>query len=77
MNAPTYADDRLLQALDGDRLDAVAEFLMLAAKFAGAGALAAENGDLIALAVRTRQIIVATREAALILATLGQPEPLE
>ena len=29
------ATRRLLQALDGDRLDAVAEFLMLAAKFAG------------------------------------------
>jgi hypothetical protein len=66
-------DDPLTEALDGDRLDAVAEFLMLAAKFAVAGALAAENGDLIALAVRTRQIVAATREAALILATLGQP----
>jgi hypothetical protein len=74
VNAPTPANGRLAQALDDDRLDAVGEFLMLASKYSAGAALAAENCDLIALAVRTRQVIAATREAALILATLGQPE---
>lgn len=70
------ADGRAL-VLSDDRLDAIAEFLALASRFAAAASLAAECGDLVALAVRTRQIIAATREAALILATLGQPEPRE
>ena len=71
------ADDRLAQSLNNERLDAISDLLALASRFAAAASLAAECGDLIALAVRTRQIIAPTREAALILATLGQPEPLE
>jgi hypothetical protein len=77
VNAPLPADGRLAQALRDDRLAAVAKLLGLTSKLAAGAALAAEDGDLIALAVRTRQTIAATREAALILATLGQPESRE
>jgi hypothetical protein len=72
------AEDRALAAaLDHDRLDAICEFLTLASKCAAGGALAAEDGDVTGLAVRTRQSVVATREALRILATLGTPEVCE
>jgi hypothetical protein len=73
MNASLPAD-RLAQALRDDRLAAVAKLLGLTSKFAAGAALAAEDGDLIALAVRTRQSIATIREAALIIGTLGQRE---
>jgi hypothetical protein len=64
----------LVEALDADRLDAIAEFLTLASKFAGSAALAAEAGDLFTLGVRTRQTMASVREAAAVIATVGWPE---
>ena len=55
-------------------LDAVAEFFTLASKYSAGAALAAEAGDLVALGVRTRQTIASVKEAAAIIATVGQPE---
>jgi hypothetical protein len=70
----TPADNRLAQVLDDDRLDAVGELLMLAAKFASAGAIAADNRDPVGVAVRTRQTTQAIRAAAITLGSLGKPE---
>ena len=67
-------DGRLADALDADQLDAVAEFFTLASKYSAGAALAAEAGDLVALGVRTRQTIASVKEAAAIIATVGQPE---
>jgi hypothetical protein len=74
VRAAAAVDERLAEALDRDRLDAVAEALTLTSKFAGAAALAAEAGDLITLAVRTRQAIATVHEAAAIIGTVGRPE---
>lgn len=71
---PDHADD-LAQVFDRDKLDAVGEFLMLASKYAAGGALAAEAGDQATLAVRTRQTVRATKEAVIVLATLGEACP--
>ena len=67
------ADD-LAQILDRDRLDAVADCLTLASKYSACDAIAAEDGDLVSLGVRTRKTIASVREAAAIIATVGQPE---
>ena len=64
------ADD-LAQILDRDR---VADCLTLASKYSACDAIAAEDGDLVSLGVRTRQTIASVREAAAIIATVGQPE---
>jgi hypothetical protein len=64
----------LAEVLDRDRLNAVGEFLTLASKFAAGGAIAAEDGDQAMVAVRARQTVRATREALLVIATLGEPE---
>jgi hypothetical protein len=77
MNRGSRPDhDDLVQVLDRDRLDAVGEFLTLAAKYAGAGAVAAEDGDQATVAIRARQTVTATREALYVIATFGEPEAL-
>ena len=76
---PPLAAD-VVAALDADRLDAISEFLTLASKYAAAGAIAAEAGDQATVAVRARQTVRATKEAVLVLATLGElgcPEVVE
>ena len=74
MTSPTAADDRPVDVLDDSRFDAIAELLGLSSKYAAGGALAGESGDIPGLAVRIRQTIRATREAALVMASLGKPE---
>jgi hypothetical protein len=68
-----HADD-LAQVLDRDRLDSIADALTLASKYSAGAALAAEDGDLVSLGVRTRQTIASVREANVIIGSLGWPE---
>jgi hypothetical protein len=64
----------IADALDADRLSFVGDTLALASRFAAAGSLAAEAGDIAELAIRSRQAIIALREATLVIGELGQAE---
>jgi hypothetical protein len=75
MNAPPLADETIAQALDELRLDEVSRLLAEVAKYAGGAALAADAGDLGALAVRTKQTCLTFKEAVSLIAELGSPEP--
>ena len=55
----------------------VADTLAKASLFAAGASLAAEAGDIPQLATRSRQAIVAIKEAVLVLAELGQAEVVE
>jgi hypothetical protein len=61
----------LVDALDADRLDYVANTLAKASLLAAAGSLAAETGDIEQLALRSRQACIALKEACLIMGELG------
>ena len=64
----------LAEALDRDRFDMISELLALVSKFSAAGSLAADCGDVTEVAVRTRQVVLSTREACLVIGTLGRAE---
>jgi hypothetical protein len=67
----------LVAALDGDRLDFAADALARCSRFAAVASHAAEAGDIPQLATRSRQAIVALREACVVLGELGCPEVVE
>lgn len=72
---PTAAgEERLTDALDTCRFDTISELLSLASKYSAGAAIAAEDGDHTTLAIRARQTVAATREALLVMGTLGKPE---
>lgn len=73
---PPLAAD-ITAALDADRLEYVADTLAKASRFAAGASFSAESGDIPELAIRTRQAIVALREATLIIGELGSPEVVE
>jgi hypothetical protein len=70
---PPIAAD-VTDALDHDRLDYVADTLAKASRFAAGASFAAESGDIETLAIRSRQAIIALKEACLVLGELGQAE---
>lgn len=64
----------LVDALDDARLDYVADTLAKAARFCAGASFAAEAHDIESLAVRSREAIIALKEACLVLGELGQAE---
>ena len=75
LTPPPLAAD-LVAALDADRLDYAADTLAKAARFAAGASFSAEAGDIAELVIRSRQAIIALREACLVLGELGSEEPL-
>ena len=73
LRPPPLAAD-ITAALDHDRLDYVADTLAKASRLAAGASLAAETGDIVELAIRSRQACIALKEACIILGELGQAE---
>jgi hypothetical protein len=67
----------LVAALDVDRLDFAADALARVSQFAAGASFAAEAGDVPELAIRTRQSVIALKEACLVLGELGCPEVVD
>jgi hypothetical protein len=70
LKPPPIAAD-ITAALDHDRLDYAADMLGAASRFSACAAVAAADRDLALLAVRSRQSVIALKEAVLALAVLG------
>ena len=62
----------LVDALDAGRLDYIADTLAKAARFCAGASFSAEAGDIVELALRTRQACVALKEACFVMSELGQ-----
>jgi hypothetical protein len=64
----------IVDALDFGRLDYISDTLAKASLLAAGASLAAEVGDIATLAARSRQAVIALKEACLIMRELGERE---
>jgi hypothetical protein len=71
LDEPVAAAHRIEDALDYVRFDEIARLAGLAASYWHSVELAADRGDLLTLAVHTKQVVSVTREALTLVGTLG------
>jgi hypothetical protein len=64
----------VVDALDADRLDYLADTLAKASRFCAGASFSAEAGDIETLALRSRQACITLKEACLVMGELGQAE---